>query len=121
MIHKSDLYYINQKTQKYDGNLRILIYKTHYDRLNHTTKENYGTSIRPPHPRRYESPRLAPRQLGSKIDRFCMEGEYGKILVVLAKQIANVYLNFQETSNVKFSFLYFFPPEYLVPLGLGVV
>lgn len=45
MIHKSDLYYINQKTQTYDGNLRILIYKTHYDRLDHAIKENGGTSI----------------------------------------------------------------------------
>lgn len=45
MIHISDLYYINQKTQTYDGNLRILIYKMHYDRLNHTIKENCGTSI----------------------------------------------------------------------------
>ena len=90
MIHKSDLYYINQKTQMYDGNLRILICKTHYDRLHHTAEENYGTSIRPPHPRNYEIPRLAPRQLGSKINRLCMEGKYGKILVVPAKQIANV-------------------------------
>lgn len=45
MIHKSDLYYINQKTQTYNGNLRILIYKMHYDRLNHTIKENCGTFI----------------------------------------------------------------------------
>ena len=78
----------------YDGNLRILIYKTHYDRLNHTARENYGKSIRPPHPRRYENPRLAPRQLGSKVDRLCMEGEFGEILVAPAKQISDVYFNF---------------------------
>ena len=29
----------------YDGNLRILIYKMHYDKLNHAIKENCGTSI----------------------------------------------------------------------------
>lgn len=45
MIHKLDLYYINQKTPTHDGNLRILIYKTHYDRLSHAIKENCGTSI----------------------------------------------------------------------------
>lgn len=45
MIHKLDLYYINQKTRMHDGNLRILIYKRHYDRLGHAIKGNRGTSI----------------------------------------------------------------------------
>lgn len=45
MIHKSDLCYINQKTLTLDGNLRILIYKMHYDRLSHAIKENCGASI----------------------------------------------------------------------------
>lgn len=45
MIHKLDLYYINQKTWMHDGNLRILIYKTQYDGLGHAIKENTGTSI----------------------------------------------------------------------------
>lgn len=29
----------------HDGNLRILIYKRHYDRLGHAIKGNRGTSI----------------------------------------------------------------------------
>lgn len=88
MIHKSDLYYINQKTWTYNENLRILIYKTHDDRLGHAIKENCGTSINVSSPEEILGAPTGREGAGKsfEIDRLCMEEECGKMLVVPAKQ-----------------------------------
>lgn len=72
----------------YNGNLRILIYKTHDDRLGHAIKENCGTSINASSPEEIlDAPtgREGARK-SFKVGRLCMEEECGKMLVVPVKR-----------------------------------
>ena len=72
----------------YNGNLRILIYKMHDDRLGYAIKENGGTSINAFSPEEVVDTPTGREGGGKsfKVDRLCMEEECGKMLVVPAKQ-----------------------------------
>lgn len=72
----------------YNGNLRILIYKTHDDRFGHAIKENRGTSINAFSPEEILDTPTGREGAGKsfKVNRHCMEEECEKMLVVPTKQ-----------------------------------